>query len=172
MEDRMKLFLTNIGQDGVNWIHLAQDRSRWRAPVDTIMNLGVRKIWCDSLTAASPQKRTLSMELMSWLTESKLNTLHKINACRPEAAFTYDVWFVWKSQNHGISRVSLLFVLVRLCTKPFRKPLYCYRWSDHFPQYSDGCSSNGNPRGSFCHSCGFLVFTWVCRNSWIKPHIC
>jgi hypothetical protein len=30
-----------LGEGGVEWIHLAQDRDRWRAVVNTVMNLRV-----------------------------------------------------------------------------------------------------------------------------------
>jgi hypothetical protein len=30
-----------IGLGGVDWIHLAQDRDQWRAPVNMVMNLQV-----------------------------------------------------------------------------------------------------------------------------------
>jgi hypothetical protein len=33
--------LREIGWDGVDWIDLAQDRDRWRALVNTAMNLQV-----------------------------------------------------------------------------------------------------------------------------------
>jgi hypothetical protein len=33
--------LRDIGMDGANWIQLAQDRGRWRAFMNTVMNLGV-----------------------------------------------------------------------------------------------------------------------------------
>jgi hypothetical protein len=31
--------------EGVEWIHLAQDRDRWRAVVNTVMNLSVLAPW-------------------------------------------------------------------------------------------------------------------------------
>jgi hypothetical protein len=31
--------LREIGWDGMDWIDLAQDRNRWRALVNTVMNL-------------------------------------------------------------------------------------------------------------------------------------
>jgi hypothetical protein len=37
-EDNIKLGLTEIGIDKVNWIRLAQDRVQWRAFVNTVMN--------------------------------------------------------------------------------------------------------------------------------------
>jgi hypothetical protein len=37
----MIIFALKIGWDGINWIHLAQDRDQWRALVNTIMNLRV-----------------------------------------------------------------------------------------------------------------------------------
>jgi hypothetical protein len=33
--------LSEIGLEGVDWIHLAQDRDQWRAVVNTVMNLRV-----------------------------------------------------------------------------------------------------------------------------------
>jgi hypothetical protein len=40
-EDNIKLDLRKIGFGDVNWIHWAQDRDRWRALVNTVMNLWV-----------------------------------------------------------------------------------------------------------------------------------
>jgi hypothetical protein len=38
-EDNIKINLTETGCDGMDWIHLAQDRDQWRALVNTVMNL-------------------------------------------------------------------------------------------------------------------------------------
>jgi hypothetical protein len=38
-EDNIKLDLREIGFDGANWIELAQNKVRWRAFVNTMMNL-------------------------------------------------------------------------------------------------------------------------------------
>jgi hypothetical protein len=40
-EDGIKMDLTEIGWGGVEWIHLVQDRDRWRAVVNAVMNLRV-----------------------------------------------------------------------------------------------------------------------------------
>jgi hypothetical protein len=40
-EDNIKLDLREIWIDGANWIQLAQDKVRWRAFVNTVMNLRV-----------------------------------------------------------------------------------------------------------------------------------
>jgi hypothetical protein len=40
-EDGIKMDLREIGWGGVEWIHLAQDRDRWRAVVDAVMNFRV-----------------------------------------------------------------------------------------------------------------------------------
>jgi hypothetical protein len=40
-ENNIKMDLREIGIDGANWIQLAQDRVRWRAFVNTVMNLRV-----------------------------------------------------------------------------------------------------------------------------------
>jgi hypothetical protein len=37
----IKMDLREIGWGGMEWIHLAQDRDRWRAVVNTVMNLRV-----------------------------------------------------------------------------------------------------------------------------------
>jgi hypothetical protein len=37
-EDNIRMYLREIGWEGVYWIHLAQDRDRWRAVVNTITN--------------------------------------------------------------------------------------------------------------------------------------
>jgi hypothetical protein len=39
LEDNIKLDLRETGLDGANWIRLAQDRVRWSAFVNTVMNL-------------------------------------------------------------------------------------------------------------------------------------
>jgi hypothetical protein len=39
--DNIKMDLTEIGWDGMDWINLAQDRDQWRALVSTIMNLWI-----------------------------------------------------------------------------------------------------------------------------------
>jgi hypothetical protein len=40
-EDNIKIDLREIGFEDVDWIHWAQDRDRWRALVNTVMNLWV-----------------------------------------------------------------------------------------------------------------------------------
>jgi hypothetical protein len=39
--ENIKLYLREIEWDGMEWLHLAQDRDQWRALVNTIMNLWV-----------------------------------------------------------------------------------------------------------------------------------
>jgi hypothetical protein len=40
-EDGIRMDLREIGWGGAEWIHLAQDRDRWRAVVNAVMNLWV-----------------------------------------------------------------------------------------------------------------------------------
>jgi hypothetical protein len=39
--DNIKMDLREVGWDGRDWIDLAQDRDRWRANVNAVMNLRV-----------------------------------------------------------------------------------------------------------------------------------
>jgi hypothetical protein len=40
-EDNLRLDLTELIWEIVDWIHVAQDRDQWRALVNTVMNLRV-----------------------------------------------------------------------------------------------------------------------------------
>jgi hypothetical protein len=40
-EDNIKMYLREIGLDGMDWILLAEDRDQWRALMNTVMNLRV-----------------------------------------------------------------------------------------------------------------------------------
>ena len=41
MGDNIKMDLQEVGYGGVNWVDLAQNRSRWQAFVNAVMNLRV-----------------------------------------------------------------------------------------------------------------------------------
>jgi hypothetical protein len=41
LEDNIKMALTEIGWEGVDWMHLAQDRDQWRAVLNTVMGLRI-----------------------------------------------------------------------------------------------------------------------------------
>jgi hypothetical protein len=40
-EDNIKMDLQKVGWGSMNWIDVAQDRDRWRALVNAVMNLSV-----------------------------------------------------------------------------------------------------------------------------------
>jgi hypothetical protein len=41
LKDNIKMNLRETDMEGVNWVQLAQDRGRWRALVNAVMNPGV-----------------------------------------------------------------------------------------------------------------------------------
>ena len=41
LENNIKMDLQEVGCRGIDWIDLAEDRDRWRALVNTVMNLRV-----------------------------------------------------------------------------------------------------------------------------------
>jgi hypothetical protein len=66
----LKLILTEIEREGVDWINLAQDRERWRALVNTVQ----KTFWFNKLRGnprqaeelSAYQKRVCSQELVSF----------------------------------------------------------------------------------------------------------
>jgi hypothetical protein len=65
--------LEETGSEGVDWIHLAQDRDQWRALVNTVMNLRVHNMlgisWVDEQLLAS-QEGFSCMELVKRISQS------------------------------------------------------------------------------------------------------
>jgi hypothetical protein len=41
LENNINVDHKEVGREGVDWIHLAQDRDQWQAIVNTVMNIQV-----------------------------------------------------------------------------------------------------------------------------------
>jgi hypothetical protein len=42
-EDKIRMDLKEIGWKRVDWMHLAQDKDQWWAPVNAVMTFGIHK---------------------------------------------------------------------------------------------------------------------------------
>jgi hypothetical protein len=67
--------LGDVGCGDIDWIGLAQDRNRWRAPVNSVMNLRVRETnkwphnWCTSRVVLSCIESVLVSYLFSMMSD-------------------------------------------------------------------------------------------------------
>jgi hypothetical protein len=51
-EDNIRKYLREIRWEGVDWIHLVQDRDEWWVPVNTVMNLLITGKYTDNVLVA------------------------------------------------------------------------------------------------------------------------
>jgi hypothetical protein len=68
--DNIKMDLREIKWDGLDWIDLAQDKDRWRALVNTVMNLRVPLNVGKFLSSCTIGSFSRRAQLHEWLVEA------------------------------------------------------------------------------------------------------
>jgi hypothetical protein len=43
-EHNIKMYLIEVGRNGMDWIYMAQDRDQWKALVNTVLNPGFHEM--------------------------------------------------------------------------------------------------------------------------------
>jgi hypothetical protein len=98
----VKMDLTEIGCEGVDWIQLTQDRNQWLALMNTVMNLRVSYNAANFLTTRAN------------ISFSKILMLHGIRCICENIFCFYRVNFVWKIENYRTATVGKYFRLIIL----------------------------------------------------------
>jgi hypothetical protein len=106
-EDNIEMDVRAIGSGCMDWIHLALYRDQWSGPVNTVMNLGLRKIlgksylavqlsasqnglWYMQLEELYPTKPSLSFSCVS--VEIVFGESHPLSPC-PPSLYVIRSWF-------------------------------------------------------------------------------